>query len=477
MCAIEGKEDSIKTFQIDSFGGNPAAYAASSFSIIGRSAAVDRIARRIGAWIHENDIDVVVENNCFSSCANHIFTAAKNKIIKADSTVAWHGSSQRHAYIIQRRGITFDDYLSEAYDTLNSRTGTTPSDDGRVRFIEGFKAHIAIYAIEEQEFLENIGVDVDVMVYGLLPQPWEIWSSSDSEGWTFSVEDMAKLGIDNVTYQGEGEYPDQNLAEERGLLIFDVPSGTSTTTEPSTPIHAPHLDCSLEPIADISIVGSTLFYRAGIDARTYREFLCAIKGKEDSIETVHIDSSGGTTSVGRKIGTWIHENDIDVIVENWCFSSCANYIFTAAKNKTLKANSVVGWHGSGQQTGYIIQRAGTTLHDHLSRSYDQFVMRRGTDPSEEDRMEFIEGFKDSTPIEVMEEQEFLEKIGVSVDVMVYGMLPEPWNVWSGSGTIGWTFSIEDMAKLGIENVTYDGEGTYPDRQAAQSRNLEIFRVP
>ena len=354
----------------------------------------------------------------------------------------------------------------------------TPSNEDRMRFIESFKDYIPRRAMEEQEFLEKIGVSVDVMVYGLLPEPWKIWSGSGSRGWTFSVEDMAKFGIDNVTYQGEGEYIDEKRAAERGLLLFDVLSATSTPTGPSTPTHTPILDCAqIESVVDISVVESTLFYRGGINSRAYRQFLCAIKGKEDSIKTVQIDSSGGTTTIARKIGNWIHENDIDVVVENWCFSSCANYIFTAAKNKTIKANSIVGWHGSGQQTGYIIQRTGTTLHDDLSGSYDQFVARRGITPSDEGRIEFIEGIKDDIPIEVMEEQEFLEKIGVSVDVMVYGLLPEPWKIWSGSGNLGWAFTIEDMAKLGIDNVTYQGEGEYIDEKRAAERNFLLFDVP
>ena len=140
-------------------------------------------------------------------------------------------------------------------------------------FIESFKAYIPRKAMEEQTFLEKIGVSVDVMVYGLLPEPWKIWSGSGSRGWTFSVEDMAKFGIDNVTYQGEGEYIDEKRAAERGLLLFDVPSATSTPTEPSTPTHAPLLDCTLEPVVDISVVESTLFYRGEISSRAYRQLL------------------------------------------------------------------------------------------------------------------------------------------------------------------------------------------------------------
>ena len=77
------------------------------------------------------------------------------------------------------------------------------------------------------------------------------------------------------------------------------------------------------------------------------------------------------------------------------------------------------------------------------------------------------------------ERQFLDTTGISEDALIYGYLGVDW----GAGYhpahlfLGWTFSIEDMAKLGIENVTYNGSGTYPDRRAAQLRQVEIFRVP
>lgn len=74
---------------------------------------------------------------------------------------------------------------------------------------------------------------------------------------------------------------------------------------------------------------------------------------------------------------------------------------------------------------------------------------------------------------------FLDKIDVHLYLMVYGMLPGQFDYYYNEQTEfgGWTFSIEDMAKLGIENVIYNGSGTYPDRRAAQEREIEIFRVP
>ena len=254
------------------------------------------------------------------------------------------------------------------------------------------------------------------------------------------------------------------------------PSPTSTATPSATP--TPILDCAeVEHVVDISVVGSILYYRGQLNEKAYRQFLCAIKGNEDSVTTVQIDSTGGLTDTGMKIGSWIHDNNVDVIVDNLCQSSCANYIFTAATNKIIKAGSTVGWHGSRQQTEHVVQRLGTTLDDYLSWSYDQSVARRGTTPSEEGRKEFIESIKRSIPVKVMEEQAFLEKIGVRVDVMIYGLLPEGWKIFTGGGYWGWTFSIEDMAKFGIDNVTYEGEGEYINKELAAERGLLLFDVP
>ena len=50
-----------------------------------------------------------------------------------------------------------------------------------------------------------------------------------------------------------------------------------------------------------------------------------------------------------KIGLWIFDHELDVIVDELCFSSCANYIFTAGKNKIIEKDAIVGWHGSEQQ--------------------------------------------------------------------------------------------------------------------------------
>jgi hypothetical protein len=56
------------------------------------------VAIRIARWVHANGIDVVVDGNCFSSCANYIFPAGNVKYIVGDGILGWHGTIEHRLY-------------------------------------------------------------------------------------------------------------------------------------------------------------------------------------------------------------------------------------------------------------------------------------------------------------------------------------------------------------------------------------------
>ena len=58
----------------------------------------------------------------------------------------------------------------------------------------------------ERAFYERIEVDGDISVYGHFPQRWDIIKGSGG-GWTFTLEDMAKFGLDDIIYEGSDDYP------------------------------------------------------------------------------------------------------------------------------------------------------------------------------------------------------------------------------------------------------------------------------
>ncbi len=269
-----------------------------------------------------------------------------------------------------------------------------------------------------------------------------------------------------------------------------IPTRTPTPVPVSTPVTTPtpgaELDSEVvieyldEPHSKVQIDGPNLVFEGFIGMDSYAEFLRISREHQNEITTIVVDSGGGYTEEARKIGTWIHEHQIDVVVENLCFSSCANYIFTAAINKTIKADSIVGWHGSEQQDEHIARGLGISLEEMHSRNYCEWAPDWGETPTEKGRKEYAEHTLEFEPASVAQEQEFLDRIGVNVDALVYGFLPAQFDADYNHEThhvSGWTFSIEDMEKFGIDNVTYEGDGDYPSDEAIAEYGVIVFDVP
>lgn len=66
---------------------------------------------------------------------------------------------------------------------------------------------------------------------------------------------------------------------------------------------------------------------------------------DDRVRTVVLNSGGGLTYEAVQIGMTLKDAGVDVVVDGVCLSSCANYLFTAGRRKTIQ-NGVVGFHGN-----------------------------------------------------------------------------------------------------------------------------------
>ena len=85
-------------------------------------------------------------------------------------------------------------------------------------------------------------------------------------------------------------------------------------------------------------------YFSSISKEQNRLFFKRIKNK--NVTRLLISSDGGEVDAAIKLALWVFENQIDIEVRDYCLSSCANYVFTAAKNKTIHPGAVVAWHGN-----------------------------------------------------------------------------------------------------------------------------------
>jgi hypothetical protein len=159
--------------------------------------------------------------------------------------------------------------------------------------------------------------------------------------------------------------------------------------------------------------------------------------KDRWITSLTIASTGGEISIGIDFGTWVFDNNLDVIVEKACMSSCANYIFPAGRRKVILPGAVVAWHGSAthrdksedQLRSVIIGR-----YKELKRPISEWEINN------EVRLYrfYLRDIKEK-------QEEFYKKIEVDEYVTRIGNVEY--------GVKGFFFMpVEDMAKFGIHNV-------------------------
>jgi hypothetical protein len=141
--------------------------------------------------------------------------------------------------------------------------------------------------------------------------------------------------------------------------------------------------------------------------------------------------------------------EIDVI----CFSSCADYIFPAGRARVIRADAFVGWHGNERTFHVQAARDGKSLEDLLA----QYVPK---DASPEQRAAFFKDFAETTKVTLKDEADFYAKLGLNdaFAVCAVGDILEKRPGYAGQ--IGWGFSLADMARLGMTNTVYLGDGAY-----------------
>lgn len=479
--AVNGKEDQITTIRVNSGGG------------------ITDEAMKIGLWIFDHKLDVVVDEICFSSCANYIFTAGKKKIIEKDAIVGWHGSEQQDNFIAAGYGISLEELYRRNYDELK-QWGEIDSGESKEEFVEHMMMTEDFGGVDEPSFLDKIGVHLYLMVYSMLPDQFDYYFSDDTHfgGWTFSIEDMAKFGVHNVTYEGEGDYPSKKALENNPVAVFNVPTDTVPPAEIPTPIPEPtppsgstptptpipelesESDLWVEPSpATITVEGDTVVIDGYLNHNAFIRFRSEIVGNEDEITTVRINSDLGLTDQAILIGFWIYDKGVDVIVDEVCISVCANYIFTAGKNKIIEDFAIVGWRDSPQRQVYEARSLGITAEELIRRGVSEDPSETGAPISELELERLIHASVQYFESGIEQEHQFLDWIGLQEDALVYGFR----DVDFGAEFLplhlfeGWTFSIEDMAKLGIENVIYDSDYEYPSMLSAIERNVTVFEVP
>jgi hypothetical protein len=174
----------------------------------------------------------------------------------------------------------------------------------------------------------------------------------------------------------------------------------------------------------------TVHYSGPISEAHNRAFFASI---EDQPATrLVMTSGGGEVAAAIALGRWVFDHGIDIEISEHCLSACANYVFTAARHKTIRPGAVVAWHGN-----YRHLKATALWRDGVARRVERDGQDRDTARREVlaqvDRL-------------VRLEQDFFERIGVDQYLCWIGKMPP----YSASNY--YFLSKADMARFGVTHV-------------------------
>ena len=183
-----------------------------------------------------------------------------------------------------------------------------------------------------------------------------------------------------------------------------------------------------------------------------------------------IESQGGSADAGMELGTWLFENGMQVQINTYCFSSCANYVFPSGRTRLLAPHASLMWHGGVTQP--ITPEELARVLDETLAGFPEDERRRLLE--EHSRDELAQQLQQSLIAIVARETYFFRRLGVDQRITTLGHLYER-ELLKGEGDyMGWDFSLDDLARLGVRDISIKGgeawEPVFP------VRGRKIYRI-
>jgi hypothetical protein len=152
------------------------------------------------------------------------------------------------------------------------------------------------------------------------------------------------------------------------------------------------------------------------------------------------------------MGRLVAKHRLTVIVDEYCVSSCANYLFTAGARRIITQGSVVVWHGNAfQKIGREFDQCGRTVSSFDGSPWSPADIAERTSDA------------DGIAQRRAEDLAFFKEVGVNDYITRAGQEP----VFYGN----FTMTVSDMAKFGLVNVKAPpGYGTRQYCRALNRRN-------
>jgi len=228
----------------------------------------------------------------------------------------------------------------------------------------------------------------------------------------------------------------------------------------------PEIERARAEPALVRVQGDTLYYTGNLSKASSAAFDAAVAGVgRGQLTRLVISSGGGDTVEGRHVGRWVRDRALVVEVDVICFSSCADYVFPAGRARVIRADAFVGWHGNERQFDVLAARTGVSVADQLATVPP-------ADVAPGPRAAFVQEALRSFAVTQKDEAEFYASLGLN-DAFAACAVGDVLEKRPGyAGQIGWGFSLADMARLGLANTVYLGEGRY-ERDSSRFRQYLV----
>jgi hypothetical protein len=229
---------------------------------------------------------------------------------------------------------------------------------------------------------------------------------------------------------------------------------------------APEIERARAEPAVVRVQGDTLYYTGNFSKASSAAFDAAVAGvRRGQLTRLVISSGGGDTVEGRHVGRWVRDMALVVEVDVICFSSCADYVFPAGRARVIRADAFVGWHGNERQFEVLAARTGVSVADQLAAVPP-------ADVASAQRTAFVQEALRSMAVSRKDEADFYASLGLN-DAFAVCAVGDVLEKRPGyAGQIGWGFSLADMARLGLANTVYLGEGAY-ERDSSRFRQYLV----
>lgn len=122
--------------------------------------------------------------------------------------------------------------------------------------------------------------------------------------------------------------------------------------------------------------GTAILYSGRIDMDGARRFLELLQ--DPQVDRLVITSNGGLVLPALDMAEAMHARGLDIEVPSSCRSSCANYLFPAARRKVLGWPGAVAWHGNMTHVMYLHQAGQGSWSDDLIAGARQLAQRETT---------------------------------------------------------------------------------------------------